>query len=44
MSSYWINFAATGNPNGEGLPDWPAYTLDAEQALELATRCRYAAA
>ena len=35
MSSYWINFAATGNPNGDGLPDWPAYTLDAEQALEL---------
>ena len=35
MSSYWINFAATGDPNGEGLPDWPAYTLDAEQALEL---------
>ena len=34
MSSYWINFAATGNPNGEGVPEWPAYTRDAEQALE----------
>jgi para-nitrobenzyl esterase len=25
MSSYWINFIKTGNPNGEGLPDWKKY-------------------
>ena len=24
MSSYWAHFAAGGNPNGEGLPRWPA--------------------
>jgi len=22
MSSYWVNFMKTGNPNGEGLPTW----------------------
>lgn len=25
MSSAWINFAKTGNPNAASLPEWPAY-------------------
>lgn len=24
MSSYWVSFAEDGDPNDEGLPDWPA--------------------
>jgi para-nitrobenzyl esterase len=27
MSSYWVNFARNGNPNGAGLPDWQAHQV-----------------
>jgi para-nitrobenzyl esterase len=35
MSSYWVNFATTGDPNGKGLPKWPVYRENSDIALEL---------
>ncbi len=36
MSSYWVNFARTGDPNGPGLPDWPFFNNETNQAMEFA--------
>lgn len=33
MCAFWTNFVKTGDPNGEGLPAWRAYTADAPQAM-----------
>ena len=40
MAQYWVNFATTGSPNGEGLPTWPAYTADEGQYMELGDELR----
>jgi len=33
ISSYWVNFAKTGDPNGPGLPKWPAFAENNQQAM-----------
>jgi para-nitrobenzyl esterase len=35
MSSYWVNFARSGNPNGPGLPEWQPFDGKTEQLMEL---------
>lgn len=36
VSQYWVNFATSGNPNGKGLPQWPAFDPKNEKALGIA--------
>jgi para-nitrobenzyl esterase len=38
MSSYWVNFATTGNPNGKGLTAWPKYDENKDIALGIGDR------
>ena len=38
MSSYWVRFAATGNPNGPDLPEWPAYDPESRNVQEFGSR------
>jgi len=33
MQSYWVNFATQGDPNGPGLPHWPAFTGSAPEVM-----------
>lgn len=32
-NEYWLNFAKTGNPNGAGLPHWPAYRSASDELM-----------
>jgi para-nitrobenzyl esterase len=33
ISTYWTNFAKTGDPNGAGVPQWPAFTESAQRVM-----------
>jgi len=35
VSSYWVDFAKTGDPNGADLPAWPAFTEADQQVMDL---------
>lgn len=40
MQKYWINFAASGNPNGDGLPEWPLFARPSALVQELGDAVR----
>jgi para-nitrobenzyl esterase len=33
-NKYWANFAKKGDPNGPGLPEWPAYTAEKDLLMD----------
>jgi para-nitrobenzyl esterase len=35
LGRYWLNFAATGDPNGGELPPWPAYRAEGEEMIDV---------
>ncbi|MCY4634375.1 MAG: carboxylesterase family protein [Acidobacteria bacterium] len=37
VTQYWVNFARTGDPNGNGLATWPRYQAAADEWLEFGT-------
>ncbi len=38
VSSYWINFATSGDPNGKAVANWPAYNADQHATMELGAK------
>jgi peptidoglycan/xylan/chitin deacetylase (PgdA/CDA1 family) len=34
MNAYWVSFARTGDPNGDGRPKWPAYAETSDVVMD----------
>jgi para-nitrobenzyl esterase len=39
ISTAWVNFARTGNPNHDGLPHWPTFTAEKRATMYFNTPC-----
>ena len=44
ISSYWVNFAKTGNPNGANLPEWKTYDKQSGNIISLSDKVELKAA
>ena len=40
VGTSWANFARTGNPNAEGLPEWPTYDATRRATMIIDEQCR----
>jgi para-nitrobenzyl esterase len=40
MSKAWATFARNGDPGHDGIPKWPAYTLDQRATMFLDAQCK----
>ena len=40
ISSFWINFARSGDPNGQDLPEWPAFSEDEKKVMHFDAESR----
>lgn len=38
MSAYWVAFARSGDPNGDGRPSWPAYSAKDDVVMDFTTK------
>jgi para-nitrobenzyl esterase len=43
MATYWTNFAKRGDPNGKGVPMWPAFSSSNQQAMHFEGEARVGA-